>query len=336
MDKIPDEASFYFFKAQVDILPQNFTDQFKNCIHIQFERGVVKTIHVSPKLTHIELYSTSTANVIIELGKEYQLEEFTCSNTNLTGIPENISQLKKMKYLSLIGNSIQTVQLDQLQGLDNLESLQLTDNEIKHIHNQGSVSLPSLTNLHLANNRLTHIDVCSWNMPTLSYIDLRFNFLTHFAINQFRVLKGLRISDNPLNCDWMHSLLKSRSDIYHVEELTCANEGSEGVFALDCPMPIEQLRQQNANSMTSSAPVEATVLNNSQQIAELNNKIQKMAALLENLAKKSKIDERFQKIEALLESHNSRIIEQQNVSNDIIEAIYRAEMERTYATEKTP
>ncbi|XP_062704950.1 uncharacterized protein LOC134287320 [Aedes albopictus] len=349
---IPDMESLYFINMKVDILTQNFTDQFQKCITTKFDGGEIKTIHISTKLTHIELYSTYTENVIIKPRKYYQLEYFQCRGLSLTRIPENMSQLKKMKYLDLSFNLIQTVQLDQLNGLDDLFEIDLSYNKINHINNHGSVSFPSLTYLHLGGNQLKHIDVCSWNVPKLSYLNIVNNRLTLFAINSLRGLKQVNLARNPLNCVWKNSLLGDRTDIKIQEELTC-DTNTKAAFGLDCPSTIDQLRfqnstliedssqtadqlkQQNSNFDSRLAQIEETVTNNSQQIADINNKIQKMAAQLKNLAKKSKINERFQKIETLLENLGSKIVEQQNVSNDIIEAIYRAEMERTYNTNKS-
>lgn len=334
MASIPDKEMFFFYNANVDILPRYFTDPFKRCIRTEFYDGVVKTIHISPKLTRIQLSSTSTENVIIERGKYYQLENFKCNYAQLTRIPENIDQLKKIKHLNLNYNLIQTVQLDQFHNLDNLETLHLTDNEIKHIHNYGSVSLPSLNHLHLSRNQLQNFDVCSWNMPSLSNLHLHDNFLTHFAIDHFRGLKQLNIARNPLNCDWKNRLLREKSDVTIRGELTCHQE-SEGIFGLDCASTIDQLRQQNsthtedspqANFDSSSSQTSGTVLIDSQQFFELSNKVQQLEA---------EIKQRLQTIEALLENLGTKMVEQQNVSNDIIEAFYRAEIERTYGTTKS-
>ncbi|XP_062702607.1 leucine-rich repeat-containing protein 49-like isoform X2 [Aedes albopictus] len=389
MGNIPDKESLYFIDIEVDILPQNFTDQFQKCIHTHFYGGSVKTIHISPKLSQIELNFTSTEHVIIEHGKYYQLESFKCSHAKLTRIPENISQLKKMKRLELNDNQIQTVLLDQLNGLDNLETLDLFSNKIKHIYNHGSVSLPSLTSLSLEHNRLKHIDVCSWNMTSLFDLNLVDNELTHFAINHFRKLKRLNITENPLNCAWAHSLLKGRTDLTVQRGFTCDRK-SESVYGLDCPSTVDQLRQQistqiaeksqtidhlkqqNSKFRTRLDQIERKVLNKdlSNRVQKLetamNKRFQKVEALLENLNSKTadhlkqqistfdsrlaqiegtalnnsqqiaEINNTLQKMEQLLVHVSKQVVEQHNVSNDIIEAIYRAEIERTYSTNKSP
>ncbi|XP_019528508.3 protein artichoke-like isoform X2 [Aedes albopictus] len=342
--KIPDVETLHFINIEVDILSRNFTDRFQRCTSIRFDGGKINTFHISPKLSHIELESTDTENVIIESAKYYQLEKFECRDAHLTRIPESMSQLKKMKYLNLNHNSIQTVQLDQLNGLDNLEILNLLFNKINHIHNHGSVNLPSLTELHLGYNQLKHIDVCSWNMPKLSYLNVVNNRLTHFTINNLRGLKQVNLARNPLNCVWKDSLLRSRTDIKIERELTCDTD-STGIFGLDCPSSIDQLRLQNstlakANSQTADhvkqqisnfdtrlARIEETVLKNYQQFSELSNRVQKNEA---------EMNKRLQKMEQLLIHFSKKVVEQQNVSNDIIEAIYRAEIERIHNSKKKP
>lgn len=304
MRKIPDENFLFFIDAVVDILPQNFTNQFKKCHSTVFYGGDVKTIHINPKLVNVVLERTSTKNVTIEGGRFYQLERLQCSETHLKSVPENINQLKKLKYLILTHNLIETVQLDLLNGLDNLIGILLYGNYIKHIYSHGLVSLPSLTSFHLQNNQMKHLDVCSWSMPSLFELLLAGNKLTHFAINHFSGLKRVTMARNPINCAWENSLLlKDKSDIKFEDGLSCDKE-SEGVFVFDCP----------SNFDSRLAVIEQTVLNNSQQFAAINKKIQNIEELLKNLS--------------------GKVIEQRNVSNDIIEAFYRSEIERTSQTKR--
>lgn len=277
----------------MDILPINITDHFKACISLNFQHGFVRNVHLSPKLWRIRVFRTSTENVLIEQGMDYELELLQCHETNLTRIPENINQLKKLRYLELPGNSIETVQLDQLDSLNSLYAVDLSFNKIKHISCLGSVRLPSLSDLHLESNRLNHVDVCSWDMPSLSKLMLYRNKLTHFAIHHFRKLKMVAIYENPLNCVWKYSFLQNRKDVEYIGEVSC-DEKSAGVPVLDCRPSNDHLQQQ---------------------ILDMNKRLQKMEALLEKLG--------------------SRVIEQQNVSNDIIEAMYRMEIERASHANKT-
>ncbi|XP_062703050.1 leucine-rich repeat neuronal protein 1-like [Aedes albopictus] len=326
MGNIPDKERLDFKNIEADILPQNFTNQFRKCSTTIFYYGNIKTIHINPKLMHIRLYSTSTENVIIESGNYYQLKEFVCKDAKLTHIPENVSQLKKLRYMSFENNLIQTVQLDQFNGLDYLHNLDLSSNKINHIYNHGSVSLPSLENLHLGGNQLKHFDVCSWNMPNLYDLNLFSNELTHFSINHFRSLEIVNLAENPLNCVWKNSLLSNKPDMRIEEPLAC-DRNNKGVFGLDCPFTIDQLQQQNSNFDSRLAQIEETVMKNNQQFSELGNRVQKF---------ETEMNKKFQKMEQLLIHLSKKIVEQQNVANDIIEAIYRAEIERTYNSKQKP
>ncbi|XP_062702246.1 leucine-rich repeat-containing G-protein coupled receptor 4-like [Aedes albopictus] len=306
------KTSFNFFNAIVDILPYNFTEPFEKCEGIEFEGGLVKSIHINPKLDDIYLYNTSTENVIIKPDMFYKLGDFRCVKTKLTHIPENINRLKHLKNLNLDGNLIEIVQMDQLNGLDNLKELFLSSNKIKHIYSDGPVSLPSLNSMYLNNNQLQHFDVCSWDMPSLSYLFLNGNNLTHFAIHQFLALEVLRIYENPVNCAWTDSLKNTSIRLYF--HASCDKKSVDD-FVLDCPPPTNhQLKQQISSVNTKLRQIEEKMLNNYQQVSD-----------------------RMQKIEDLLQNLTARIIEQQNVSNDIIEAMYRIEMERaSNHTKKIP
>ncbi|XP_029730282.2 leucine-rich repeat-containing G-protein coupled receptor 4-like [Aedes albopictus] len=297
------KRKYIFFNTIVDILPYNFTEPFEKCEGIKFVGGSVKSIHINPKLDYHHLHETSTENAIIKPDMFYKLGSFRCEKTKLSHIPENINRLKHLKYLNLEDNLIEIVQMDQLNGLDNLEYLWLSSNKIKHIYSDGPVSLPSLTEMYLDNNRLQHFAVCSWIMPTLSGLFLRGNNLTHFAIHQFPALKLLLIDENPLNCAWRDSLENTSIRLYSP---TSCDEKSVGAFELDCPPPTNhQLKQLISSVNTKLSQIEEKMLNNYQQVSD-----------------------RMQKIEDLLQNLTAKIIEQQNVSNDIIEAIYRIEMER--------
>ncbi|XP_062713016.1 leucine-rich repeats and immunoglobulin-like domains protein 1 [Aedes albopictus] len=321
MQKIPDNKVLVFNNAKVDILPNYFANQFEKCIRIDFQYGTVKTIHINPKITHMEIRFSYTENLMIERETHYQLEKFLCIRTKLTYIPENINQLKKIRELDLSHNLIETVQLDQFDGLANLEKLGLSFNKIKRIASDGSISFPSLTDMQLEHNQLQHFDVCSWNMSSLHRLNLKHNNLTHFAINHFRSLHLLNMEDNPLNCAWKDSLLEDKRGRDILGKLTC-DEKSVNIFGLDCspsnkkieersPATIDQLQQEISNFDSKLANMEET---NNKKLSDLSNRIEKIEALLENLV--------------------SKIIEQQNVSNDIIEAMYRIEIERASQNKK--
>ncbi|KXJ84086.1 hypothetical protein RP20_CCG020014 [Aedes albopictus] len=310
MGKIPDKESFIFMSAEVDVLQYNFTDQLKKCIRIEFRFGSVKSVYINPKLNEITLFRSSTENVIIKRNKHYQLEVFWCNEAKLTQIPENIDQLEKLKVLYLDGNLIETVQLDQFNGLNNLDSLSLSSNNIKHIYSDHPVSVPSLTNLYLTKNRLQHFNVCSWNMTSLSGLYLSSNNLRHFAVNRFRGLKELIISGNPLNCVWKNRLLKKNpSEVVSSPQAMSCDKKSIASFGLDCAPTNYELQQLASNIDSRLTRLERTV-------SRLGNRMLPIGGLLKNL--------------------HSMSIEQQNVSNDIIEALYRIEIERASQTNKSP
>lgn len=331
IEKIPKHKQvFRFFNAIVDILPYNFTELFENCNKIKFLGGSVKSIHINPKLDDILLFKTSTENVIIKPDVFYKLGDFTCTKSKLTHIPENVNRLKHLTYLNLDENLIETVQMDQLNGLNNLEKLFLSSNKIKHIYSDGPVSLPSLSKMFFDKNRLQHFDVCKWDMPSLSGLHLQSNNLTHFAIHQFPALRELFIFENPVNCAWRDSINNTSTQLFFPKS---CNEKSVSDFVLKCPPPNHQLQQpQISNYNSSLSQSEGKIPNSDQQFSDLSGRIQKIEEQLKNLNKSSnnhqQVSDRMQTIEEQLKNLTAMIIEQQNVSNDIIEAMYRIEVER--------
>nr|XP_029711662.1 uncharacterized protein LOC115256823 [Aedes albopictus] len=304
---IPDTQKFIFHRAYVGNLPHYFTDEFKKCSQIEFHYGSVHSIQMNPKLYLFGLYKTITDNVTIERGKDYQLKIFRCIEINLKQIPKNINQLKKLEVLDFSNNLLETVQLEQFIGLDNLETLSLSSNNLKHIYSNGPLSLPSLINLYLDKNQLQYVDVCEWVMPYLTNIDLRANNLTFFTVNHFRELKVLEISGNPLSCGWKDRLLRKNPSQHnpYFANLFC-EERSVGMFELDCPSYFH-LQQQIYTIYYWLKQIEGKI-NSSQQDSNLGDIIETFEDQLKNLT--------------------SLVIEQQNVSNDIIEAMYRTDIER--------
>lgn len=332
---IPNKERLLFYGAVVDMLPYNFTEHFDKCIFIKFESGSVKVIHINEKLTNIELLGTYTENVIIQKQKHYQLESFVCNIGKLTRIPKNMNQLKKLNKLELSNNLIESVQMDQFDGLNHLKTIDLSSNNIKHIYSHGSVSLPLLTGLNLNFNHVQRFDVCSWNMPSLSFLELDHNNLIHFPVQHFRKLQFLYIDENPLNCAWKDSLLKSNTMISNLLSISC-DEENMGSFGLDCSSRFTTIEER------------LSILD--EQFSNMTENFQKIESHLENLGRKMieqenvsnniiesmyRIEiERASQIESLLENLGRKMTEQENVSNNIVEAMYRMEMERASQIKK--
>ncbi|XP_062715892.1 leucine-rich repeat protein SHOC-2-like [Aedes albopictus] len=295
LQKFSHLEQLHFINATIDTVTQNFKNQLKNCVWLKFTGGKVKTVYMNSKLSMLNLQDTSTEKVIIEPGQEYILGTLVISRSRLTRIPHNINQLKQMNRLDIMDSWIETVLLNDLDGLDNLYEINLSGNRIRRIDSNGLISFPKLFRLKLQNNQLQQLDTCRWSMPELFEFLLNNNRLTHFAIGHFSSLNHLTLASNPLNCAWLKSLVSYRSFFYH-DIYTC-DESSQGDFGLHCPSNLGESNDKNAN-----------------RDADLTG--------------------RFQKIDTALQKLEAKLSEQRNMVNDIIESIYRTDVERAFESRR--
>lgn len=303
---IRDYSEIFFQNSNIDIVSNELTDNFEQCIWLRFSNGIVRTVFIDTKLHMLALQNTSTENVIIERGKHYKLRKIIISTTKVTNIPKNINQLKDIKHIEITNNFIEYVSLNEFDGLENLNTLDFSGNKLKYLHSFSSVDFAKLRRFNINNNQLQQLDVCNWHMPALNILDLNHNNLTYLAIGHFNTLEYLSLRSNPLNCKWRDWFLKDEVNRhkYLGHELSCDEKNSRD-FELRCSSTTKELWQKNSN---------------------LNYKLFQLQEQISNMHKA------LQKIESILHNHQLQIYEQQNVASNIIESMYRMEIERTHAS----
>lgn len=317
MTKMSKYKEIHFKNTRIDVVSHGFTNRLEKCVRISFTDGLVETVYINTQFFSFNIENTNTEAVAIEDGRNYQLETLIISRTKLSRIPKRINQLKKITYLEITGNSIEFVALDDFDGLNNLETLSLSRNSIKFIHSYATVSLPKLFIFKIHNNKLQQLDVCGWIMPSINMLELHRNNLTHFAIGHFSTLSYVTLQYNPLNCAWRDSVLELDINKYMplMIKFSC-DVNIPGNFSLHCPSSLDDLRQQNSNLQLE--------LNQLREYASSNQRLNQLQE------QTSEIKDRLIRLEVALQKVDSRTIEQQNVASDIVEAMYRMEIERVY------
>ncbi|XP_062704895.1 biglycan-like [Aedes albopictus] len=236
----------HFINISADIVSRSITNKLENCAWLKLSNGVVGTFYINTLISMIFISNTNTEHVMIETEQDYKLESLIIRRTKLTRVPKRINLLIHIEYLEITGNSIEFVSLDDFNGLNNLYTLDLSNNNIKYIHST-AVSLPKLSLFKMIKNKLYQLDVCSWSMPSINMLALRFNDLKHFAIGHFPTLEYATLQGNPLNCAWRDSFLKLNLNKQWpaMNRLSC-DKNSQGNITLHCPSTLDELRQQNS------------------------------------------------------------------------------------------
>lgn len=289
--------NLHFVNANIDTVTQSFSNQLEKCVWLNFTNGTVKTVLINSKLLMIDLNNTATEKVIIEQGQEYKLVTLLIRKSKLTRTPPNVNQLKQLKRIDIIESWIEYVSLNDFNGLDNLYEIDLSGNRIKQVQTSDLVSLPTLFRLGFHNNRLYQLDTCRWDMPSLAELRLNNNNLVHFSVGHFLSLKLLALASNPMNCAWMTSLvelLQRRAKYFWFGYKFTQDEWSCNGASLG-----------GFDVHCASTP---------EKIQELDPDSRS----------------RLEKIESAIHKLDSKLNEQYNMANDMIETMYRTAIARAF------
>lgn len=107
------------------------------------------------------------------------LKVFDLSANNLTSLPENLFEF-----------------------MLNVEMVNLSRNSFEMLPSFVFQRLKKLTNLDLAHNQLTE-DNFLWPIMNLKFLNISFNLYREVNISVLETLDGVRIFENPLDCDWL-------------------------------------------------------------------------------------------------------------------------------------
>ncbi|XP_008195540.1 leucine-rich repeat-containing protein 15 isoform X1 [Tribolium castaneum] len=172
-----------------------------------------------------------TIQTITKLNPLRTVEEIDLSGNNLVGPlgPKTFPKMENLRDIQLSHNSLSSIKMGALQGLNKLTSLSLQHNQIDVLEDHAFSHLTSLVSLVLAHNRIVAVSGASLaHLNKLTDLDLRFNFLRALtadlilplkslknlklddndismvasdALKETTILKHLTLSENPLNCD---------------------------------------------------------------------------------------------------------------------------------------
>lgn len=202
----------------------------------------------------------------------HKLESLNLQNNNLTMLPT--FYLPKLVYLNLAWNAIESLNNTFLSGSTNLrevtlngnkithignvfngcnelESLDLTDNDIKSIED-GSLNLPNLKELLLGGNNLNMLD--SLNLPNLLHLDLSYNKFTTLNDSFLNLNCSDNIKEIILKGNNIVHIGKVFSGSYELKTLDLTDNNIETIEndSLNLPNLIElNLRGNNLNMLDS-------------------------------------------------------------------------------------
>ena len=124
------------------------------------------------------------------------LSLFDC---NLKEFPLEITQFKKLRYLYLKNNSIQTLP-DEIRNLEKLKLIFLNDNQLKEL-NPEIKHLKRLDVLNLSNNNLSELPEELYELSYLTLLDVSGNGIERLSedIYKLKILESLDFSNNKLS-----------------------------------------------------------------------------------------------------------------------------------------
>jgi Leucine-rich repeat (LRR) protein len=194
------ELSFWEKQIKLRVSPfeglKNLTElKFYSVNSIQVEENFFQSLNIRKLSFHGNYYNRSEVAFPIEsLNSQETIEELTIEWTNMNELPEYfgpiLSSMKQLKEINLCRNMIRSV--EAFVDLPNVESIDLTGNEIEEIPANAFKGCPQLTYLKLAINPITILRGHEFNqLSGLKNLYLDFINLASIAPTTFHPLKSL-------------------------------------------------------------------------------------------------------------------------------------------------
>uniref|UniRef100_A0A8D8F2K6 Leucine-rich repeat-containing protein 58 n=1 Tax=Culex pipiens TaxID=7175 RepID=A0A8D8F2K6_CULPI len=201
--------------------------------------GSAPKVHLKPSLKSFTSLRARTGEVVIDPTDNFQLELFDLEGT-LRGVPRNVQFLKRLAVLDLCQNRIESVDLDQFNGMSHLRKINLGWNRIRTV-TATNVNLPALTELFLHGNQLTSLDLTHLNAPNLQRLYVASNQLERIDgfPSGFPQLARVDLHFNRWRCDWLRRAeelltVNSVETLSYLPETVCNEAGTVKVSALKC------------------------------------------------------------------------------------------------------
>nr|XP_029729842.1 lumican-like [Aedes albopictus] len=337
LPKLPEFArvkALEFRKAEIPFASLSIFDQLTECKYLVFREGTVKQIQMKNSLVSLTAEKTKTEGVIIDLGSNYKLAKLSITQCYLTRIPENLNELKELEDLNLSNNRIDYVTMDNFKGMKKLKSIDLNYNQIKHVLTvDESITLPKLEQLMLSNNQLYELDVCGWLMPKLGSAYLNSNELTYVIglfTNKFPEITHLDLGNNPLNCRWKEGF--ERYARFLSPNVDC-DYSHEDTVPSSCKFTAAMNSKFKAWWNAIDTKSGAMVGDVSNRFSNGGGKLSTITDQLEGHieAKVRNLNEELNRKLVMMEKKFiKQMAEQRNMIDDLVEVIYRMEIERVY------
>lgn len=166
--------------------------EFIKCASYQLPTAALNEIGYS------NIYSLNIAN---HDGKILQFEVFsnlkhlrklTADHNKLTGLSYNVFLYTDLNYLDLSWNEFSKIDDIGLSGAKNLETLNISNNNVREIYEKSFLHLNRLKVLDLSFNNLTELNVAAFGaLVELEYLMLAHINISHIDFGSFSTLKNL-------------------------------------------------------------------------------------------------------------------------------------------------
>ncbi|XP_062559240.1 leucine-rich repeat protein SHOC-2-like [Armigeres subalbatus] len=230
--KFPVHSYIELENVQVDYLSPQVVLRMKWVSNLTITNGEVSYIFLKNDLLELVATSSKTQDVIIVEAENKDLEKMDITHNLLRSIPKNIGFLKALTTLKLSSNRIETVDLGQLHGLDNLTHIDLSSNRIYYIVPTTTLELSRLESLSLNSNFLTEIDFDGWIVPRLRLLHIAGNSLTfvrNFNGKVFPSIEEYYDANNIFDCRWRTEFVSQLMEWTKFKNSYLSAECSKGV-----------------------------------------------------------------------------------------------------------
>ncbi|KAK3539768.1 hypothetical protein QTP70_013202 [Hemibagrus guttatus] len=168
------------------------------------EMGILPTVHTR-KLANLKELNVSynkLSSIPPELGDCENLEKLELTaNVNLTELPFELSNLKKLKHLDLAENKFATIPVSVLR-MSSLQWLDISKNSLRDLP-EDIDRLEELQTFFLHKNKLKYLPMSTVNMINLKMLVVSGDELTSLpsSLTENPDLKFIKLFDNPVGLD---------------------------------------------------------------------------------------------------------------------------------------
>lgn len=325
--ELPEEQQFvHFVDGNIPTFDESIYGQLETTRNLTITGCKVKKLFVSAQLVHLNASGNEIERVDRKAGEDYGgLKVLDLSGNGMTKVP-NVKDFVGLERLDLSGNKIDFFKCDLFGRLTKLKWLSLADNVINSI--QGGLQLRSLEELHLNGNKLLEVDFLTWNLPTLTTLDLRDNLLMYLNNEDleqpFRKLTRVDLAGNQWNCQGITKLVEAlqKRSISFAPSPPAPKCPSTSIQAICC-------EDSYVNSVTLQSQWDIRKLQ--RQMQTMNDTlVAKLAAVrLEQGVQIEQLERQLTVQEGQMAEMKQHLLRMARLIEDLIEELYLRQMEGT-------